>query len=38
MSNRVRSKIMGKQHDEIKYLMKDEIGGILAKGLTETYE
>ena len=38
MSNRVRSKIMGKQHDDIKYLMKDDIGGILSKGLSETYE
>ena len=34
----MRSKIMGKQHDDIKYLMKDDIGGILSKGLAETYE
>lgn len=38
MSNQVRAKIMGKQHDDIKYLQQDEIGGILAKGLAETYE
>ena len=29
---------MGKQHEDIKYLMNDEIGGVLCKGLAETVE
>ena len=29
---------MGKEHNDIKYLMKDEIGGVLCKGLAETVE
>ena len=33
-----RTAILGKPHDDIKYLQQDEIGGIIAKGLSETYE
>ena len=29
---------MGKQHEDIKYLMRDDIGGVLCKGLAETVD
>lgn len=29
---------MGPTHEDIKYLQKDEIGGVIAKGLAATYE
>lgn len=29
---------MGKQHEDIKYLMQEDIGGILCKGLAETVD
>ena len=39
MSNQeVRSRIMGPQHQDIKYLMRDEIGGVIALGLADTVE
>ena len=37
-SNNIRSQIMGEQHKDIKYLMQDEIGSVIAKGLSSTYE
>jgi hypothetical protein len=29
---------MGEQHTDIKYLMQDEIGVVISKGLASTYE
>ena len=29
---------MGTQHKDIKYLMQDDIGAVISKGLSETYE
>ena len=37
MSNKVRMNIMGQQHEDIKYLMQDEIGAVIAKGLADTF-
>lgn len=34
----VRNKIMGKQHPDIKYLMNEEIGGVICQGLADTVE
>ena len=36
--DKIRSGIMGPQHPDIKYLQRDEIGAVIAKGLSETYE
>jgi hypothetical protein len=38
MSNKIRSQIMGEQHVDIKYLMQDDIGVVISKGLASTYE
>lgn len=37
-NNKIRSQIMGEQHADIKYLMQDEIGVVISKGLASTYE
>ena len=38
MSNNTRAQIMGEQHTDIKYLMQDEIGVVISKGLASTFE
>jgi len=35
---KIRSDIMGPQHDDIKYLKQDNIGVVISRGLTATYE
>ena len=37
MSTKQRQTIMGAQHDNIKYLQGDDIGGVISKGLADTY-
>ena len=34
----IRGDIMGAEHPDIKYLKRDDIGAVMAKGLSETYE
>ena len=36
--DKIRSNIMGPQHEDIKYLQRDDIGAVIAKGLSETYQ
>lgn len=36
--DKIRSEIMGPTHPDIKYLMQDQIGACIAKGLAVTYE
>ena len=36
--SKIRSNIMGDQHADIKYLMQDDIGAVISKGLASTYE
>lgn len=37
-SQKIRNEIMGPQHQDIKYLMQDEIGVVISKGLSATFE
>ena len=37
-SQKIRNDIMGPQHSDIKYLMQDDIGVVISKGLSATYE
>ena len=37
MSNKLRMGIMGPQHEDIKYLMQDDVGAVISKGLAVTY-
>ena len=37
MSNKQRMAIMGPAHKDIKYLQTDDIGGVISKGLADTY-
>ena len=34
----MRNTIMGKRHEDISYLMGDEIGGVICMGLADTVE
>ena len=34
----IRGDIMGPEHGDIKYLKRDDIGAVMAKGLSETYQ
>ena len=36
--DKIRSDLMGPQHADIKYLKQDNIGIVISKGLTATYE
>lgn len=36
--DKIRSDIMGPQHEDIKYLKSDNIGVVISKGLSETFE
>jgi len=38
MSAKIRAEIMGPTHPDIKYLMHDDIGAVIAKGLGETFQ
>ncbi len=37
-NEKIRSKILGPQHKDIKYLMQDHIGIVISKGLADTFE
>jgi len=34
----VRRSILGERHQDINYLMNDQIGAVISKGLASTYE